>query len=119
MKYLSLNITDSTDTYIIDDNLSFSGQGGQVINFRWGNLETPADILTFLLPLIFLLAGLILFFMLIAGGFGIFVSAGNPEKIKKSQSMIINALVGFLIIFGAFWIIQLLEYSLGLSLFPT
>jgi len=77
---------------------------------------SPADMFNQILPYIFTIAGIILFIMIIAGGFSIFTSAGNPEKIKKGQGMLINALIGFLIIFAAYWIIQLVEFSLGLDL---
>ena len=78
---------------------------------------TPAFLINKLLPYLFVIAGLVLFFMLIFGGFTIFISAGNPEKIKKGTGMITNALVGFLIIISAYWIIQFLEYSLGIKVF--
>jgi len=77
--------------------------------------KTPADIINDILPYALVFAGIILFSMLIAGGFSIFVSAGNPEKIKKGQTMLVNALIGFLIIFFAYWIIELLEFSLGIQ----
>lgn len=79
-------------------------------------LLTPAGIINAFIPTIFVIAGLVLFAMLISGGFTIFLSTGNPEKIKKGTAIITNALVGFLIMFAAYWIIQLVEYSLGLQL---
>lgn len=78
--------------------------------------KTPAEIINTILPFVFVIAGLILFFMFIFGGFTIFTSAGNPEKIKKGQGIIVNALIGFAIIFAAYWIIQLLELTLGINL---
>jgi len=87
---------------------NISGQGVH-------SLSTPASIINSLLPSIFIFAGIILFAMLIGGGFSIFVSAGNPEKIKKGQAMLVNALIGFFIIFAAYWIIQILEFSLGIQ----
>jgi len=94
----------------IPEHLGFIG-ASEAIFFE----NTPAGIINALLPYIFIFAGIILFAMLIAGGFSIFVSAGNPEKIKKGQAMLVNALIGFLIIFSAYWIIQLVEYSLGIQ----
>lgn len=79
---------------------------------------TPAEIISDLLPTAFVFAGIILLFMMVFGGFTIFVSVGNPEKIKKGTGMITNALIGFLIIFTAYWIIQIIEFSLGVSLLP-
>lgn len=75
------------------------------------------DIISAILPYIFVLAGLILFLILIAGGFGFLTAAGNPESIKKSQAKITNALLGFLIIFVAYWLVQILEIILGVTIF--
>lgn len=81
--------------------------------------KTPANIINTIIPVIFVLAALILLIMLIFGGFTIFVSAGNPEKIKKGTGMITSALIGFLIIFAAYWIIQLLELTFGINILGT
>ena len=77
--------------------------------------KTPAEVINAVLPFVFVIAGLALFLMFFFGGFTIFVSAGNPEKTKQGQQMIVNALVGFAIIFAAYWIIELLQYSLGFT----
>ena len=92
--------------------------------FPYGNLKgpfnlankTPTQIIEVVLPFVFVIAGLILFVMFIFGGFTIFVSAGNPEKMKQGQGMIVNALIGFLVIFAAYWIIQILETTLGFKI---
>ncbi|MFH0942678.1 MAG: hypothetical protein V1810_00745 [Candidatus Beckwithbacteria bacterium] len=81
--------------------------------------KTPADIINTLIPIIFVLAGIILLGMLVAGGFTIFTSAGNPEKIKKGTGIITNAIIGLLVIFAAYWIIELLEITLGIQIFPS
>lgn len=78
--------------------------------------KNPAEIIGEILPFIFIIAGLILFVMIIFGGFTIFTSAGNPEKMKQGQGMIVNALIGFIIIFAAYWIIQILETTLGFQI---
>ena len=83
-------------------------------NFNFAN-KTPAEVINAVLPFVFVIAGLVLFVMFFFGGFTIFVSAGNPEKTKQGQQMIVNALVGFAVIFAAYWIIELLQYSLGFT----
>ena len=75
-----------------------------------------AGIINLIVPLIFAIAGITLFIMLVMGGLAIFTSAGNPEGMKKGQQQIVNALIGLVIIFAAYWIVQLVEYSLGLKL---
>lgn len=100
-------------------NIFVGGKGWKLgINSEGGAL-TLADIVNTIVPLIFVIAGITLFIMLIAGGLTIFTSAGNPEKMKQGQGRIVSALVGLIIIFAAYWIVQLVEYSLGLSLLGT
>jgi len=82
-----------------------------------GNPLNLADIINLLIPFIFVIAGLILLFMFIFGGFTIFTSAGNPEKIKQGQGTLTSALIGFLVIFVAYWIIQILELTFNLTIF--
>src|SRR3990167_8638322 len=74
-----------------------------------------AGIINLIVPLIFAIAGITLFIMLVMGGLAIFTSAGNPEGMKKGQQQIVNALIGLVIVFAAYWIVQLVEYSLGLN----
>lgn len=100
-----------------DSGLTVAGfkdaSGNSITDFK---ALTPAIIINTLIPVFFIIAGLVLFAMLIGGGFTIFLSTGNPEKIKQGTGMITNGLVGFLIMFAAYWIIQLVEYSLGVKL---
>jgi hypothetical protein len=78
---------------------------------------TPGEIISKILPYIFTIAGIILFVFLIWGGFELLASGGNPERTKKAQGKITSALIGFLIIFLAYWITQLLEAIFGISIF--
>jgi hypothetical protein len=68
-----------------------------------------------LLPWIFGLAGIILLVMLIAGGFQLMMSAGDPKAAMSAKGKLTGALIGFLIIFCAYWITQIMENILGLS----
>lgn len=87
----------------------------KLTQWRFGAGTTPADIVSAILPFVFVIAGLILFVMFFAGGFTIFTSAGNPEKIKQGQQTIVNSLIGFAVIFAAYWIIELLQFTLGFN----
>lgn len=77
---------------------------------------TIGDIISALIPYIFVVAGLILFGYLIWGGFEFLTSAGDPEKIKTAQSKLVSAIVGFVIIFASYWLVQILEVVLGISI---
>jgi hypothetical protein len=52
---------------------------------------------------------------LIAGGFDLLTSGGNPEGIKRGTNRITYALVGFIIILSAFFILQIAELLFGIS----
>ncbi len=80
---------------------------------QWQNI---GDIVSRLLIYIFPLAGIATFVYLLIGGFGYLTAAGNEEAAKKAQGQITNALIGFLIIFLSYWIVQILEIILGVEL---
>ncbi len=78
---------------------------------------TIGEIISKIIPYIYVIAGLVLFMMLIMGGFSYLTSAGDPDKMKSAQGKITHALVGFLIIFLAYWLAQLLEIIFGIQIF--
>lgn len=72
------------------------------------HLNSIGTFISTILPNIFVVAGVIIFFFIFLGGFTMITSAGNPEKQKEGSQMITGAVLGFVIIFGAFWIAQLI-----------
>lgn len=76
-----------------------------------------ADIINALVPYIFAIAGLLLLFILILGGFELLTSAGDPKKVESAQGKITSAVIGFVIIFVAYWLVQILEVIFGLKIF--
>jgi hypothetical protein len=66
-------------------------------------------IISALLPYLFVIAGLILFGAIIASGFQLLMSAGNPESTKKAQGCLTHAVIGFVIIFVSYWLIQIIQ----------
>jgi hypothetical protein len=73
----------------------------------------PASIINEAFKYLFPLAGLILFFTLIAGGFQLLTAAGNEETIQKAQKKITAAIIGFVILFVSFWLMKLLQFIFG------
>jgi hypothetical protein len=74
-------------------------------------------IVTLLIPYVFIIAGLALLFYLVAGGLQIMISQGDPKAIAGGKDKIQNALVGFIIMFVAYWIVKLVGRILGLDVF--
>ncbi len=79
-----------------------------------GKNAIGAIVSRFLLYL-FPFAGLLLFIYLIIGGFSYLTSGGDPKAMEQAKGKITNAIVGFIIIFVAYWLVQILEFMFGIK----
>ena len=81
-------------------------------------IGTIGGIISTLLQNIYVLAGILLFILLIIGGLSFIMGAGedNPEKAKKGKQAITAALIGFMIIFCSYWVIKIIEIITGVSI---
>lgn len=87
------------------------GEGGLGLSGEL-NINPSAGIgalISVFLPYILTLAGLILLVMLIIGGFTMLSGAASQESQEKGKKQITSALVGFIILFLAFWIAQIIQ----------
>lgn len=64
---------------------------------------------------VYAIAGIGLLVYFIGGGFGYLTSSGDPKKTEAAKNTITTALLGFIIIFAAFWITQIVNYIFGLG----
>jgi hypothetical protein len=62
---------------------------------------------------VFAAAGIGLLLMIISSGFKIMTSAGDAKKLAAGRASLTNALVGFVLVFGAFWLVQIAGIILG------
>ncbi|NCN03735.1 MAG: hypothetical protein GW942_01515 [Candidatus Pacebacteria bacterium] len=79
-------------------------------------LSTPGGIITKLLQFAFPIAGMILFVMLVWGGFEMLSGASTSKSMEAGKNRITSAIIGFFLLFSSFWIIQLLEVIFGISI---
>ncbi len=105
----------------IGDAFNIGGDGGNVgigTNPTTNNrhLNSIGGFLSILLPNILVIAGIIIFFFILLGGFTMITNAGNPEKQKEGSQIITGAVLGFVIIFGAYWLIQIIGILLGFDI---
>ncbi len=94
---------------------SITGPLGTLAGSSIGSNPTIGDILSAAVPLIFAFAGLGLLLMLISAGYTFLTSAGDPKKLEQGKSRLTNALTGFIIVFAAYWIVQLTGAIFGLE----
>lgn len=64
------------------------------------------------------IAGIILLFILIGGGIAMIKGAGksDPKAVEQGKQAATSALIGFIVVFSAYWIVRLIETITGLSL---
>lgn len=74
---------------------------------------TIGSIINRALTYVFPFAGIILLVVLIMGGFQLLTSGGNQESIKAGQAKLTSAIIGFVIIFIAYWLIQIIDVLFG------
>jgi len=85
--------------------------------FLPGSPSQVSQIIFSLFPYLFIIAGLLLLFYLIAGGFQMMIAAGDEKGLAEAKGKITNALVGFLLLFISFWLVQIIEVILGIQIF--
>lgn len=85
------------------------------IGERFGTL---GGFISVLLPNVYVLAGILLFVLLIAGGYGIIMGAGSGDsgQVGKGQKALTAAIIGFVIVFASWWIIQVIEVVTGMKI---
>ncbi len=93
--------------------------GGQTVTgpLPSGRFTNLASIVTNALPIVFSVAGIILLLYLLWGGFDYLTSMGDPKKAESGRNKITNAVIGFIIIFAAFWLVQIIDYIFKLKVY--
>jgi len=78
----------------------------------------PASLVTLIVKNGLTIAGIILLILIIAGGFMMISSAGSGDQKQAAaaKTMITDALIGFLVIFLSYFIIQIVEVITGLTI---
>jgi hypothetical protein len=95
--------------------------GATFLSGTSGNLKDPASISSFVSGIIataISVAGVILLFLLIGGGIVMISGAGksDPKAVESGKKAATSALIGFIVVFSAYWIVKLIELITGLSL---
>ena len=98
-----------------NDNSSFTQiERSALPGFRFSGASI-GSILSSTFPWIFGIAGILLLLYLLYGGFHLMISGGEPKVVAEAKGKITNALIGFVIIFVAFWIVQIIGRVFGLT----
>lgn len=98
---------------ILAQSLTFPGgsiQGPQ--GFAFANI---GSILIKAIPYVLGIAGIGLLLMIVASGITLMTSVGDPKKAEGGKQRLTYAIVGFIIIFTAYWLVQILGRIFGVQ----
>lgn len=96
----------------IRDFWGLSGEGGK------GGFSSLSDVISNLLPKVLLLGGLISFIIIIIAGVGIIAGAGSGDahETENRKNILTYAIIGLVLMFGAYWILQIINFITNGSL---
>ncbi len=75
------------------------------------------QVISAFLPHILFLAGLAMLIMIVYGGFQLMISGGDSEGIREGKAKITWGVVGFLLVFSSYFIVQLVETIFKIQIF--
>ena len=82
---------------------------------------TVSPLISSLLKYSLMFAGIILLGLILFGGFGMIASAGSGDtkKAEQSKKTITSAVIGFLVVFCAYFIIQIVQTVTGVKILDS
>jgi hypothetical protein len=89
--------------------------GGTSITGPLQGISNLSDLINRLLLFIVPFAAIILFIVLVAGGFIILTSQGVPDKLKNGRAMITAGLIGFFILVFSIAIVKVIGFLFGIN----
>jgi hypothetical protein len=95
---------------------AISGQSASAVK---ADLSTPGALISRVLTFAFPIAGIILFVMILWGGFEMISGATESKSMEAGKQRITAAVVGFLLLFAAYWMTQLVQIVFNVSILGT
>jgi len=90
--------------------------GGSQICDKLDNKYTNiGSVINGIVPFIIAIAGVLLFFILMWGGYDYLTSQGLPEKIKSANAKITSAVIGFVLLILSFLITRIISFMFGVG----
>lgn len=82
------------------------------------NFKDIGSLVNVIVPNFMIFAGIVCFLIVLIAGFKMIQSAGggDPHETEQSQKAFGAAIAGFLLIFAAYWIVQILKFVMGINI---
>ncbi len=108
-----LNLLNLATVYAATDKINLKPGGS------WSGIEnlTIGSIVAGGIRLILVVAAIVFFFILVIGGIRWIASGGDKTQTENARNQITAALVGLVIVFAAWAIVQLINTFFGINIF--
>lgn len=93
-----------------------AGDIGSIVRVPFKDLGGPTGLLTQIITLALVAAGVFFFVYFLVGGIQWLVSGGDKNSLESARSRIYNALIGLVIIVGTFAIVKIIEAIFNISI---
>jgi len=80
-------------------------------------IDNIGELITRLIPYIYIFAGFAMIIMIIIGGFDILTTQGSPEKFKIGFDKITKGITGFILIVVSYFVVLLIEEIFNIKIF--
>ena|SRR3989344_910480 len=100
----------------VDIGDAFKIAGDKGISDPSSGYSTIGGFIGSVLPNVYIAAGIILLFLLLSGGLMTIINSDNAEAQEKGKQAITSAVIGFVIVFASFWIIQIIQVLTGINI---
>ena len=87
--------------------VNLSGLESSIKDFKFAGGKI-GDIISALFEYLIVGAGLLLLLYLVFGGIQLMTSKGDPKAMEAAKGKIGSALIGFVVVFVSFWLVQIL-----------
>lgn len=105
--------------HLLAQKLTLPGETTSYVGPLGDKTITLGGLLSNALSFIFPIAGIILLIMILSAGFTLLTSAGDAKKMEKGKQTLTYGVVGFVIIFVAYWLTQLVGIIFGVGAITT
>lgn len=76
--------------------------------------KTPADLVNLIVPNMFLVGGIVIFFLIILAGYKYITN--TTKGTQEALEIFKNAVIGFVVMFVAYWVVQAIKLMTGANI---
>lgn len=93
---------------------------GEKLKFQDSDAQSTytsfGDLITNILPNVFVAAGIIVLILIIAGGLIMILNSGDQDAQSNGQKIITGAIIGLVALFASYWIVQIIQIITGVPI---